>query len=111
MKAINISIAQLGYFKAGDLVMRKRLKRQNDMPMIHVGGKVRGVNLSDPLDRDFVLGFSTLNPFPGREGYDVELRCDGEPFQGTIKAMRLEPDEKSVWWVAAEIVPRTEVSK
>lgn len=109
--SINISVAQLAYFKNGDLVVRKKLKRQNDLPMIHSSdGKLRGINLNKPEDREFVLGFSVLNPFPGRETYDVDLRCGSQSFQGMIKAMRIEPDEKSVWWVVADIVPRVEVS-
>jgi hypothetical protein len=109
-KHVKISIAQLGHFHAGELVMRKRLKNQSGMPKSGLAVTFQGVplRLNERSDRRFFLGFKDVNPFPGREDDGVELRCDGQTFQGTFKAMRIEPDEKSVWWAVADIVPRAE---
>lgn len=112
-KDLTLTYDQMTLFKDGGITIRRRINFDPVSMMKEDGGNLTPIDLTKKEDQEWAFGFSSMNPFSGRENYDVFVRYDDEVRVGKIESMHMEPGNKDhQWFAVARIVPkRDEIPK
>lgn len=106
-KDLSLTYDQMTFFEDGGVTVRRRIRFDPISMARDTNGELTSIDLSKKEDQDWAFGFSCMNPFGGRQNYNVFVRYDDEVHNGVIESMHMEPGDKDhEWWAVARIIPK-----